>query len=148
MMARSVRRNGKARSGNGSLQEKPTGEEEEKMQGQCKGGRSFCWEDSQQRKEEKPGVCLSCSRESSTSYQFCFPLRLVFGVSCFAAEFILRKRIECRGDQRSLGVLGEGLRESLCFRHVHILQFKTRNILQMSSVCFICVNLCFCNGVL
>jgi hypothetical protein len=33
MMARLVRRNERARSGNGSLQEKPTGEEEEKMRG-------------------------------------------------------------------------------------------------------------------
>jgi hypothetical protein len=34
MMARSVRRNGRAQSGDGNLQEKSTGEEEEKMRGQ------------------------------------------------------------------------------------------------------------------
>jgi hypothetical protein len=91
---------------------------------------------------------MSCSREGSTGYQICFPLRLVFGVSCFAANVISGKRVECRRDQRGLRVLGEGFRESLCSRHVHILQFKTRNVSQMSSGCFSCVNLCFCNGVL
>jgi hypothetical protein len=35
MMTRSVRKNGRTGSGNGSLQEKPTGVEEEKMRGQC-----------------------------------------------------------------------------------------------------------------
>jgi hypothetical protein len=34
MMTRSVRRNGRTGSGNGSLQEKPIGAEEEKMRGQ------------------------------------------------------------------------------------------------------------------
>jgi hypothetical protein len=37
-------------------------------------------------------MCLSCSREICSDYQFCFPLRLVFGVSYFAVELILRKR--------------------------------------------------------
>jgi hypothetical protein len=39
MMTRSVRR--RTGSGNGSLQEKPTGAEEEKMRGQCESGGSL-----------------------------------------------------------------------------------------------------------
>ncbi len=72
--------------GDGSLEEKPTREREEKWQEERILERT-----DKSREEETEGadivyrvrketVCWTCSRASSAGYRFSFPLRLVLGV--------------------------------------------------------------------
>ncbi len=123
-------------------------QEQRRRKCECNVGVSSrrCFEDSWERRRTRKYVWAVVERIAPLTNFVSAASGIRSELLCCRTHF--GKRLECRWDQRSPRVLGEGFRKRLCSRNVHILQHKTRNVSHMSSVCFSCVNLCFCNGVL